>query len=90
MIAIVAIAGFLIFPIMGAALAGDDQCKTGGNGGPPCCNNSGCTTNDNFNGTCQNGACVATPEMSDYLAMAFVLVTSGMIYYFRRRAFVKA
>jgi hypothetical protein len=27
-----------------------------------------------------------TPEMADYLAMAFVVVAGGLIYYFRRRA----
>jgi len=30
--------------------------------------------------------CVSTPEMSDYLAMAFVVMAGGMIYYLRRRA----
>jgi len=87
---IAAIASVLILPMMGAALAGDDQCKTGGAGGPPCCNNSACTTNGNVNGTCQNGTCVPVPEMSDYLAMAFVIMSGSMIYCLRRRAFVKA
>ena len=31
-----------------------------------------------------------SPEMSDYLAMAFIVVAGGMIYHFRRRALAAA
>jgi hypothetical protein len=43
-------------------------------------------------GACNGGYCapLGTPEMSDYLAMAFVVVAGGMVYYFRRRALAKA
>jgi hypothetical protein len=39
-----------------------------------------------------NGAGYAcwTPEMSDYLAISFVVVAGGMMYHFRRRALVQA
>lgn len=33
---------------------------------------------------------ICTPEMSDYLAMAFVAVAGGMIFHFRRRALARA
>jgi len=81
-------AGMLLSsPMVGEAMAG--YCSLAG---PSCgsCNNSDagnpCTCS---NGTDQ-GICVAAPEMSDYLAMAFVLASGGMIYYFRRRAVAKA
>jgi hypothetical protein len=37
-------------------------------------------------GTCFGSG---TPEMSDYLATAFVIVAGGMLYYIRRRATAK-
>lgn len=40
--------------------------------------------------TCVGGACTPVPEMSDYLAMAFLLVAGGMIYYIRRRELASA
>lgn len=40
--------------------------------------------------TCVGGACTPVPEMSDYLAMAFLIVAGGMIYYIRRRELASA
>jgi hypothetical protein len=86
--AIVLVGGFLFSsPMIGEARAG--YCSLAG---PSC----GSCSDSNIGSpcTCSNGSdqgiCVAAPEMSDYLAMAFVLVSGGMIYYFRRRTFVKA
>jgi hypothetical protein len=38
-------------------------------------------------GGCQ---CVSTPEMADCLAMAFLTVASGMLYFIRRRALAES
>jgi hypothetical protein len=85
LMAIAAIAGVLFSPMMlSEAMAQACQTTTPEapgycSGGQTCCSDGSCSF-----------SCVTTPEMSDYLAMAFVIVTGGMIYYFRRRALARA
>lgn len=35
--------------------------------------------------TCSGGACTPVPELTDFLAAAFLLAAGGIIYYVRKR-----
>jgi hypothetical protein len=82
MIIIAAVAGALFSPMMTreALAASTVNCTCSDGAYTNLCTADGQSCGD---GQC---SCVSVPEMSDYLAMAFVLVSGGMIYYFRRRA----
>jgi hypothetical protein len=41
-------------------------------------------------GRCAGGVCLAAPEMSDYLAVAFLAVAGGMLFLIRRKMLAAA
>ena len=79
-IAVAALAGFMCLPI--AAPAAAMGCIDSGDcaGGESCSCSGG-------NACTQGGSCASfsVPEMSDYLAVAFLVAAGTMIYYIRRR-----
>ena len=89
---LVAVAGLLFMPIMvsDALAIGDDQCTvapytacwdTSGSPWVPGAGAGFCS--DPVVGNSNTTVC--GPEMSDYLAMAFIVVAGGILFYFRRR-----
>src|ERR1700678_2063074 len=87
-LAIVAMTGVLVSPMLvSEAMAG--PYNGGSCGGNPAGSGLCSTSSDCTNGcTCVTGLC-QVPEMSDYLAMAYLVVASGMVYYFRRGAYAQ-
>jgi len=86
LIAAAAVAGVLFSPVVMGEASAAVSCT---------CSDGAYTNLCTADGqSCGDGQCscapVPTPEMSDYLAMAFILMSGGMIYYFRRWAVVKA
>jgi|GEM_PF-6729799 len=89
MIAVMAFAGLMFVPLFTApvlalpAVGCIDSGDCSGGETCSCMSGSACT---------QGGDCTAVgvPEMSDYLAMAFLVVAGTMIYYIRRRELATA
>jgi hypothetical protein len=84
-IAITAVAGMLLSPLMvSQAMAQIASCSVFPD-------SQSCVAHVGYPGNCTWNATtsVCVPELSDYLAIAFIVVTSGMVYYFRRGALAR-
>lgn len=81
MIAVLALAGLLFAPVFTTSAIAAVACidTVDCPGGETCTCGGSCT---------EGGSCAGVPEMSDYLAVAFLVVAGTMIYFIRRREMV--